>query len=87
MAFSENVLGQAYTRAGGRCECTREHEGVKAPHHGKNCPRGFPEVWGWAPYEKIPLDKGGKDTVENCEVLCKECNLLVTAQAPSGARR
>ena len=85
-SFSENVLDEAYSRAGGRCECTREHEGVKAPHHGKNCPRGFARYFGWLPYEKTPLSKGGKETFDNCEVLCKECNLLVTAQSPAGAR-
>ena len=34
MAFSESTKDAAYDRSGGRCECTRQHQGkTNAPHH------------------------------------------------------
>ena len=83
MAVSDSVKSEAFKRAGGRCECTRPHTGEKSPPHGgAKCPRGFPEVWGWQPYEKVPLSKGGKDSLDNVEVLCQECyNLAMAASA------
>ena len=88
MPFSESVREKAFQRAGGRCECTREHAGISsAPHHGSkpptavngHCPRGFPEVWGWELNHIVPENKGGKSALENSEVLCTECYLLVHA--------
>ena len=83
MAFSQEVLDQAFARSGGRCECKRDHAGQQAHHRGSNCPRGFARFGPyWEPHHIKPLDAGGDDSLTNCEVLCFLCHRLVH----SGAR-
>ena len=77
MAFSETIKDQAYQRSGGRCECTRKHEGLTAPHHGGRCPVTFTRHGGkWEAHHKVSVSSGGSDTLSNCEVLCLECHQL-----------
>lgn len=80
MPFPENILHEAFARAGGKCECTLQHEGQKAPHHGGRCPRGFARYGPyWEPHHVKAEDRGGPDTIDNCQVLCFECHHLVHA--------
>ncbi len=73
MAFSETVKDEAYKRSGGRCECTRQHVGKDAPHHGGRCSKTFTRHGAW---EAHHLAAGGSDTLSNCEALCIACHEL-----------
>ncbi|PVX27825.1 MAG: hypothetical protein CW716_00340 [Candidatus Bathyarchaeum sp.] len=75
--FSEEVLKQAFLRANARCQCEREGHG----HGSFTCFRQI--LWekrgnktersGWEARYFVSPEKGGKPTVENCEILCWEC--------------
>jgi len=78
MAFSDEVVEQAWTRAGGKCECrrtTHEHTGrcnktLSWENHG--CANGG---WGaWEAHHRVSVDSGGSDTLSNCEILCCDCH-------------
>ncbi len=75
MAFSEQVKAQAFARARARCECTRQHDWLSAPHHGGRCNKllipGF-----WEAHHILSEAFGGPDTLTNCEALCAECHQL-----------
>jgi hypothetical protein len=74
MAFSESVKDEVYKRCGGRCECTREHSGVRdAPHHSGRCSTTFTRHGAWEAHHKVA---GGSDTASNCEALCTRCHQL-----------
>lgn len=77
MPFPEAVVKEAFKRSGGRCECTRSHEGDdNAPHFGGRCPRTFSELYGgWVPFHKVSLINGGDNSLENCEIICEACHL------------
>lgn len=76
MAFSEDVVFDAWNRAGGRCECTRathRHFGRCAKelvwfYRGKEVPGG------WEAHHKSSVDAGGDDNLRNCEILCHACH-------------
>jgi hypothetical protein len=83
MPFTEDIVRDAWDRAGGRCECARgEHS------HNSRCGkrlawenRGQEYNWGaWQAHHVIGIARGGEDTLDNCEVLCWEClgNLINT---------
>ncbi len=79
MAFTDETLDKAFERSAGKCECTRDHTGESgSPHHGGKCPRAFfrygPQ---WEPHHKVSEIRGGKDTLDNLEVLCYECHRLI----------
>ena len=42
----------------------------------KKCGCKTPDFRGWQLSHVIPLSKGGKDTVENLEVLCSKCHAI-----------
>lgn len=76
MAFPDTVVQQAWNRAGGRCECTRERHG-----HWGRCNREL--VWayrgresqgGWEAHHIESEQAGGSDTLSNCEILCQPCH-------------
>ncbi len=76
MAFPDDVVKQAWDRAGGRCECTRRNHG-----HRERCNR--PLIWfyrglelpgGWEAHHKTAGKAGGADTLSNCEILCQACH-------------
>jgi len=73
MAFSEDVVRQAWNRANGHCECMRSSCG-----HSGRCNKAL--VWeqrgketpnGW---EAHHISAGGSDTLSNCEILCQSCH-------------
>jgi 5-methylcytosine-specific restriction endonuclease McrA len=77
MAFSESIKDQAYTRSDGRCECTRQHVGLNANHHGGRCPKTFTRYGGqWEAHHIVSVLAGGPDTLSNCQVLCIHCHEL-----------
>jgi len=76
MAFSETVKDQAFARSGGRCECTRAHNGMIAPHHGLRCTKTFTRYGRWEAHHIVAESRGGSDTLSNCEALCPDCHRL-----------
>ena len=66
MAFSEEIKKQALRRAGRRCECTR-------PSHEDENQGRCNRSWDIEVHHILAVAAGGKDTLENCEVLCYIC--------------
>jgi len=85
MPFTDGVKREMYDRAQGRCECSRQHDGADAPHHGGRCEVTFTFVSGsgltdwWEPSYKQAEASGGASTAANGEALCIKCYELVTA--------
>jgi len=76
MPFTEEVIKVAFKRSGGRCECTRSHEGdSNAPHFGGRCTRTFSEEFGgWVASYKVSILNGGDHSLDNCEIICVACS-------------
>ncbi len=78
MAFPEDVVRQAWERAGEQCECMRR------THSHFYTPCGKPLVW----QNRGSADKGGwdahhitdfgGDVLSNCEILCWDCHERVS---------
>ena len=75
MAFSEETVKKAFSRAEGKCECRRErhnHDYVRCnkelvyENRGRENGRGC-----WESHHKNSL---GGDTLDNCEILCWDCH-------------
>ncbi|MBI4267434.1 MAG: hypothetical protein HY662_01465 [Chloroflexi bacterium] len=73
MAFSDEVIKQAWDRSGGQCECQ------KRSHTHFYVPCGKPLVWenrgkvvrgGWDARHINP-ERG--DVLANCEIICSSC--------------
>jgi len=73
MPFPEEMVRQAFERAGGQCECTRR------THVHFYVPCGKRLVWenrgravegGW---EVHRMTGSGGDVLSNCEILCWDC--------------
>ena len=77
MAFSEDILRQAWGRASGQCECTRRtHRHFYIPC-GKSLrweKRGEIAPGGW---EARLLNTLDGDSLANCEILCMECHHFI----------
>ena len=73
MAFSDDVVIQAWRRAGGRCECMRTS-------HRHSCPHNKELVWenrgreGRGAWEAHHRASEGGDNLSNCEILCWPCH-------------
>ncbi len=66
MAFSEEVKREAFNRANGRCEkCGK----VLVYDNHEDGERGA-----WEAHHKKAVKDGGSDTLQNCQVLCRECH-------------
>ena len=83
MAFTEETIDKVFARTGGKCECTRQHEGHKSPHHGGRCPRAVLRYGLGEPHHIKDPNNGGSDSLENCEYICYECKLAIQAPVPS----
>lgn len=78
MAFSNEIVLQAWLRAGARCECCR----VTCDGHVLRCnkPLGWSDrgndraVGGWEAHHKTAVAAGGSDALSNCEILCIACH-------------
>jgi hypothetical protein len=75
MAFSEEVIKQAWDRAGGKCECTRITHGIGTRCDGTltwhNRGKGGPGAW-----EAHHKTFSGGDELFNCEILCWGCHRM-----------
>jgi hypothetical protein len=69
MAFSQEVKDQAWRRAGGKCECTRE----TCPEHTGRCNAAL-TAGKWHAHHIVSEDADGPDTLSNCEALCVPCH-------------
>jgi hypothetical protein len=77
MAFSKTTIEAAYARANGRCECSRCHAGMHdAPHHAQRCLSLLNEGDDWEAHHKHSTQRGGDDSLSNCEILCPVCKRL-----------
>jgi len=80
--FPEDVVRQAWTRAGGRCECQG------ASHLYGRCNREL--VWenrgretgtgAWEAHHIVSQETGGAPILSNCEILCWDCYRRVEAK-------
>ena len=74
MAFSDEIVEQAWNRAGGKCECRRQTHG----HDYGRCNKQL--VWenrgreGRGAWEAHHINANGGDMLSNCEILCWECH-------------
>lgn len=59
MGFPKYVRIKAFAIAGGRCEW---------------CGRDWNDGYMLYAHHKIPVNDNGKDTLENCEMLCRDCH-------------
>lgn len=77
MAFSEPTKDEIFKNSGGRCQCTRQHKGKPAPHHGSRCPNTFTRDGGqWQAHHIVAIESGGEDITSNGEALCTRCHEL-----------
>jgi len=73
MAFHDDVIKQAWERAGEQCECNRR------THSHFRTPCGKPLVWknrggiGQGAWEAHHINVSGGDVLSNCEILCSGC--------------
>ena len=86
MFFSNRTLREAWKLARARCECQRDGHG-----HQDRC--GEPLSWeyceliapgGWQAGLWRPLNEGGQDSADNCEIICWKCAAASLAE-PSAA--
>ena len=74
MAFSENVVTQAWNNANATCECRRSSHNHSYIRCGKHL------VWnnrgriGRGAWEAHHINSNGGDVLSNCEILCWECH-------------
>lgn len=74
--FPEDIVKQAWNRSKEQCECV----GFGHRWHTERCPKKLvwenreKDVTGWEAHRVIAQEKGGKETLENCLVLCQRCH-------------
>jgi len=89
LPISDATRRATYDRAKGQCECTSQHQGEDAPHHGGRCETRFTFASGsgltdwWEANFLRPEAEGGAE-LENVEALCGVCYQLVKTAAASG---
>jgi hypothetical protein len=80
MAFSQEVIDDAWKRSGGVCECNRLTHGL---HQFKHCDnilvkenqgRASEGTGRWEAHHTTAVASGGKDILSNCEILCVYCH-------------
>jgi len=78
MPFPEDVVQQAWLRAGSRCECGRANH----PHGRRRCNKTLVEInkgrEGEGNWETHRRSAGGSGTLNNCEILCWECHQAIS---------
>ncbi|HJJ43815.1 MAG TPA: HNH endonuclease signature motif containing protein [Methanocorpusculum sp.] len=67
MVFSEEVKKQAFENANGRCEACGKQ--LVFANSGVTGGRGS-----WIAMYRVPVSKGGTDTLENCKIVCSKCH-------------
>jgi HNH endonuclease len=71
MGFSAETIRLAHARAKDRCECER-------PGHWHSPGRCRLPLWDDGPRyarHRVPPDRGGDDSLANCEAICVLCHL------------
>jgi 5-methylcytosine-specific restriction endonuclease McrA len=69
--FSEDTKNAAFSRAGGRCQCTRRGHG----HDARRCNAPLTRYGDGAHFHHITAESaGGSNTLSNCEALCVKCH-------------
>ena len=74
MAFSNEVIRQAWKRSGGKCECSD----TTHKHSNKRCNKDL--VWdnrgreGRGAWEAHHINSKGEDILSNCRILCWDCH-------------
>lgn len=70
MAFTQETKNAAYTRAGGKCECTM----TTCSDHwaGVRCNKSLSN--GWHAHHKTSQLAGGTDDLGNCLAMCIPCH-------------
>ena len=81
MPISDGTRRAMYDRAKGQCECTSQHQGDDAPHHGGRCETRFTFASGsgltdWWEANLIRPEAEGAE-LESAEALCGACYQLV----------
>jgi len=74
MAFSEDVIEQAWNRARATCECkswTHNHGSTRCNIRLSKYVRGKAGEGGW---EAHRIKRSGGDELSNCEILCWSCH-------------
>ena len=77
MAFSDEVVRQAWQRAGGKCECkrsTHDHSYVRCNKELVWENRGREGRGKWEAHHRTSVEAGREDTFSNCEILCWDCH-------------
>jgi hypothetical protein len=77
--FTQTVIGAAWERSGGRCECDRRahlHTG-RCTTQLRYAARGTQHLEAW---EAHLVDPGEEETVENCRILCRRCFEAMSAR-------
>lgn len=74
MPFSDDVISQAWNRSGGKCECERTTYHLSRCNKPLNFTRrGVESLDGWEALHTVPEEKGGSNTLANCEIVCIFC--------------
>jgi len=74
MAFSDDVVAQAWRRSGGKCECTRTGHGHTGRHNKELSWENRGRESGWGAWEAHHTSSSGGDGLSNCEILCWNCH-------------
>ena len=67
--FSDEVVKKRWTHSKETCESTQCTQKLKWEHRGDNT-----KSTGWHAHHHIPQEEGGKDTFDNCRILCIKCH-------------
>ena len=67
MAFDTSTKLAAYSRAGGKCECT-----MTICRHGGRCQARLGN--NWHAHHRHAQAAGGPDTLSNCQAMCIPCH-------------
>ncbi|HYW85953.1 MAG TPA: hypothetical protein VFB30_22065, partial [Spirochaetia bacterium] len=73
MAFSEELVREAWKRSGERCECKRESHGHRSGRCGRSLLWTMRGAEGAAGWQACRLTSWGTDVLSNCAILCAAC--------------
>jgi len=73
MAFSEDIIEQAWKRAGGTCECKRWTHSHNYERCNVQLIKFIRGKEGEGRWEVHRVNKSGGDVLSNCEILCWGC--------------
>ncbi len=74
MAFSSDVINQAWQRSGGKCECRRTSHGHSYVRCNKELVFDNRGREGRGAWEAHHVNSNGSDTLSNCEIICWDCH-------------